>query len=68
MLMNHHVAAYLPDVEAVIPDFEQTDRLVCYDVEDKDVKRVVADIGQCSFEPSFMSVEPLADVIGHQES
>ena len=66
--MNHHVASYLVDVEPVVPDFDQADHLVGYDVEDKDIKCMVACIGKELLEFPFMFVDPATDVIGHQES
>ena len=66
--MNHHVASYLVDVETVVPYLDQADYLVGYDVEDKDVKCMVACVGKELLELPLMLVEPAADVVGHQES
>ena len=66
--MDDHVASNLTDVQAVIPDLEKTHRLIGNDVEDKDLKRMVADIYQHTLQDVFMSVYPLADVVGHQET
>lgn len=67
MLVDDHVATHLADIETVIPDLDQADRLVCNDVEYEDVKRMVANIGQRPLQPSLVTVDPLADVVSHQE-
>ena len=66
--MDDHVATYLTDVKAVVPYLQQTDRLVGDNVEDEDVERVVASIDEELFQPSFVFVEPHADIISHQET
>lgn len=66
--MYHHVASYLSDVQSVIPYLYQTHHLIGDDVEDEDVKRVVAGIDEEPFEPALAGINPSADVIGHQES
>ena len=66
--MYHHVTAYLSDVQSVIPYLYQTHHLIGDDVEDEDVKRVVAGIDEEPFEPALAGINPSADVIGHQES
>ena len=37
-------------------------------MEDEDIKCVIADICQRTLQPTLMTVDPLADVLGHQES
>ena len=66
--MDYHVTANLSAVETIIPYFQQTDRLIGDDVEDKDVERMVAGIHQKPFEPVLSFVNPSADVEGHQEA
>ena len=66
--MDDHVAAYLTGIQTVIPDLEQADGLVGNDVEDEDVERVVAQLSQESFHHLLATVDPAADVIGHQEA
>ena len=68
MVVDDHVTAYLPDVQAVIPYLYQAHYLVGDDVEDEDVERMVAGIDEEPFEPSLAAVYPPADVIGHQEA
>ena len=68
MVVYHHVTAYLPDVQAVVPYLDQTHHLIGDDVENEDVKRVVAGIDEEPLEPTLAGINPPADVIGHQES
>ena len=68
VLMDHHVTAYLTDVETVVPDLQQAHRLVGHDVEDEDIEGAVADIGERTLQPTIMTVDPLTDVVGHQET
>jgi hypothetical protein len=43
------MATYLTDIQAVVPYLYQANHLVGYNVEDKDIQRVVARIYQESF-------------------
>ena len=65
--MDNHVTAYLTPIETIVPDLEQTYRLIGNDVEYEDVERMVACIDEEALQKALMSVEPLTDVIGHQE-
>ena len=68
MFMNDHVTANLSGIEAIVPDLQQTDGLVGDDMEDEDIKGMVANIDQQLFEFTWMFVNPTAEVVGHQES
>jgi hypothetical protein len=68
VLVNHHVATYLSDVKAIVPYLYQTDCLIGNNVEDKDVKRVVACIDKKPFQNVVFPVKQHADVVCHQES
>ena len=52
--MNDHVASYLSRVKSVIPYLQQAYGLVCYDMEDEDVERVVASIGKEPFQSGIL--------------
>ena len=66
--MNHHVTAYLSDVQSVVPYFYQAHHLIGDDVENKDVECVIAGIDKESLEPAFAGIDPPTDIIGHQEA
>ena len=68
VLMDDHVAAYLPPVEAVVPDLERRHEFEGDDVEDVDIERVVAAIDQEALHHALVAVEPRGDGMDHQEA
>ena len=66
--MDHHVTTDLSGVEAIVPDFQQTHRLVGDDMEDEDIQGMITGIDQELLDSPRMFVDPLADVIGHQKA
>ena len=68
MIVYHHVATYLLYVQPVVPNLDQAYRLVCYDMEDKDVQRMVASVDQKPLYPVVFPVNQHTHVICHQES
>ena len=68
MFVNDHVTANLSRVEAVVPYLQQADRLVGDDMEDEDIKRMVAGVDQELFDFVVMFIDPVAEVVGHQEA
>ena len=68
MLVDDHVTAYLSGIEAIVPDLQQTDGLVGDDVEDEDIEGMVASIDQELLESVVVFIEPVAKVVGHQET
>ena len=68
MFMDDHVTAYLSRIEAIVPDLQQTDGLIGYDMEDEDIEGVIARIDQQLLELPVVFINPTAEVVGHQES
>ena len=62
------MTAYLLDVKSVVPDFHQTYNLIGHNVEDEDVKGVIARVNKKTFQTTLVSVDPHTDVISHQET
>jgi hypothetical protein len=67
MLVDDHVAAYLLGIKAIIPDFHQTDGLVGDNMEDKYIEGMVAGINQPLLDSPVLFINPVAEVVGHQE-
>ena len=68
MFMDDHVTANLSGIEAIVPDFQQTDGLVGDDMEDEDIERMVACIDQELLELVVVFIDPAAEIVGHEES
>ena len=68
MLVDDHVAANLTGIEAIIPDFHQTDSLVGDNMEDEYIEGMVASINQPLLNSPIVFINPAAEVIGHQKT
>ena len=68
VLVDDHVAAYLAPVKAVVPYLDGRHNLEADDVEHVDVERVVAAIDHESLDDALVAVEPLSNVMHHQEA
>ena len=66
--MDYHVTSYLVDVKSIVPYLYETDNLIGYDVEDKDIERMITCVNKKLLEPPLMLIKPATDIIGHQES
>ena len=44
--MDYHVTSYLVDVKSIVPYLYETDNLIGYDVEDKDIERMITCVGK----------------------
>ena len=68
MLVDDHVAANLTGIEAIIPDFHQTDSLVGDNMEDEYIEGMVASINQPLLNSPIVFINPAAEVMGHQKT
>ena len=68
MVVYDHVATNLSRVEVIVPDFQEADGLVGDDMEDEDIERMVAGVDQELFELVVVFIDPVAEVVGHQET